>query len=173
MSWSAANSWASGLIYEGYDDWRLTSVSPVNGTAFNYSYSNDGSSDHGYNITSPQSEMSYMFYQNLGNTGYVDTSENTTGCSGTDFCLTNKDIFGNGNLQAYVYWSAEEYTPDTRMAWGFVTEAGYQDIYEKNSEFYAWAVRSGDVSVVPLPAAIWFYGTGLIGFIGLRLRKQR
>jgi hypothetical protein len=38
----------------------------------------------------------------------------------------------------------------------------------------AWAVRDGDVaaSVVPLPAAAWLFGSGLLGLFGVSRRKQ-
>ena len=32
----------------------------------------------------------------------------------------------------------------------------------------AWAVRSGDVNVVPIPAAIWLLGSALLGLFGIR-----
>jgi len=91
-----------------------------------------------------------MFYQNLDNTGYVDASGNTTGCSGADLCLTNTGLFGN--LESYVYWSRVERASDSIYASAFDTGYGFQDaFYNKNDEFYAWAVRSGDVTVVPVP----------------------
>ena len=57
MNWSNANAWAANLSYDGgiygiIDDWRLTDVNPVDNTAFDYSFSSDGSTDRGYNIDS-------------------------------------------------------------------------------------------------------------------------
>lgn len=49
--WFAANAWAQGFGFGGYDDWRLpTTAVPVNG----------------FNITS--SEMGHLFYLELGST---------------------------------------------------------------------------------------------------------
>ncbi len=42
----------------------------------------------------------------------------------------------------------------------------------KTNEFYAWAVRPGDASAVPIPATVWLFGSGLIGLIGWARRKQ-
>jgi hypothetical protein len=38
---------------------------------------------------------------------------------------------------------------------------------------HAWAVRSGDVpAVVPVPAAVWLFGSGLLGLLGVVKRKR-
>jgi len=174
MNWSAANAWAAGLSYDGgkygiIDDWRLADVKPVNHTAFQYSYSPAGDTDIGFNITSKQSELSYMFYQNLGNAGYRDTAGNITGCAGPDYCLTNTGLFDN--LESYVYWSAVEYAPSTDGAWAFSTDYGSQGSLLKHNEFYVWAVRSGDVTVVPVPAAVWFMGSALLGLTGFARKR--
>ncbi|MBK7414557.1 MAG: DUF1566 domain-containing protein [Dechloromonas sp.] len=63
MNWANANAWAASLSYGGYDDWRLPTLTPI-GANFNYNFSNNGSTDEGYNITSPHSEMAYMYYVN-------------------------------------------------------------------------------------------------------------
>ena len=124
MNWSDANSWAAGLSYGGYNDWRLADVKPENNSSFDYIFAYDGSTDSGYNISSTQSEMGYMFYQNLGNTGWYDTAGDTTGCTAPDYCLSNTGLFDN--LESYVYWSAVEYAPFTYRAWAFGTGLGLQ-----------------------------------------------
>jgi len=42
----------------------------------------------------------------------------------------------------------------------------------KDQGYYAWAVYSGDVSAVPVPAAVWLFGSGLMGLVGLDRRKR-
>jgi hypothetical protein len=49
----------------------------------------------------------------------------------------------------------------------------------KWEEFHAWAVHDGnpyqDVNpnaVVPLPAAVWLFGSGLLGLIGIARRRN-
>jgi hypothetical protein len=56
----------------------------------------------------------------------------------------------------------------------FYTGSGYQSDDGKTGSNYAWAVHSGDVSasVVPVPAAVWLFGSGLLGLIGMARRKK-
>ncbi len=48
---------------------------------------------------------------------------------------------------------------------------GLQTSISKNYG-YGWAVHSGDVSTVPVPAAVWLFGSGLLGLIGVARRKR-
>ena len=52
-------------------------------------------------------------------------------------------------------------------------QTGLQDTTIKTNDNYAWAVQSGDISAVPIPAAIWLFSSGLIGLIGLARRKNK
>ena len=75
MNWAAANAWADGLVYHDsvrdvdWSDWRLARISPM-GSDWDETYSTNGSTDNGYNITSAKSELAYMYYVNLGLKGY-------------------------------------------------------------------------------------------------------
>jgi hypothetical protein len=102
MNWADANAWAAGLIYGGYSDWRLPTVAPI-GASFDYATSNNGTTDVGYGNTSPNSEMAYMYYVNLGNLGYCTPNGggSSTSCSEqTGWGLANAGLFTN--LQSYV-----------------------------------------------------------------------
>jgi len=84
MTWEEAVEWTKQLNYNGYTGWRLPHTKPVNGSTYNYTHLNDGSSDDGYNISAPGtvyagstgSEMAYLFLYELGNLGYCDASGN-------------------------------------------------------------------------------------------------
>jgi len=188
MTWSAAKTWAGQLEIGAYDDWRLTSLQPQNGSTFDSKYVTDGTTDYGYNITSPLHEMAYMFHVNLGLEGYCDGANNTGSycdSSSTGFHNTAGDTaidtanLGNDiaidNLMSYVYWDDVEYAPHTDGAWAFDTDSGDQDDNDKGNSLYGWAVRSGDVgastppvSSVPEPTTLAIFGLGLLGLVARR-----
>ena len=72
-------------------------------------------------------------------------------------------------VQSHYYWSSTEYAPDPVATWAVNFVSGHQDRANKYGNLYAWAVRSGDV--VPIPASIWLFGSGLLGFVGMARRK--
>jgi len=189
MTLNTAKSWVANLIYHDtvrnvdYSDWRLPTVSPVNGTSFNYNFGYDGTTDDGFNIRSPASELSYMFYVNLGLKGVLST----TGVLQPNYGLGNgyfgqKDVGLVKNLQNNAYWYSTIYARNpVDYAWGFDVFGGSQDALDQLSrydhqpnEFYAWAVRDGDVAAVPEPEAysLLMAGLGLLGFTAHRKSKS-
>ncbi|OGI54878.1 MAG: hypothetical protein A3E57_03205 [Candidatus Muproteobacteria bacterium RIFCSPHIGHO2_12_FULL_60_33] len=168
MNWANANAWAAGLNMNSITGWRLPTTNDVGNDGCTFTNVYQGV-DCGYNITT-HSEMSHMFYVTLGDKAYYDTS----GVPQAGYGLTNTGPFSN--VQSFSYWSATEYAPYTNLAWVFNTYNGYQDALIKDYDFiYAWAVHSGDVgaSTVPVPAAAWLFGSGLVGLIGFARRKKR
>jgi len=153
MGWDAAITWADQLKYGGYGDWRLAS---------------SGSSPTiGYNITN--SELGHMFYNNLGNTAgnsiYGNVSFSDMAASGGAESFLN--------VQGYIYWLGEEYAPNTDAAWAFNNYDGYQYNPIKNDSRYSWAVRDGDVSTVPVPAAASLFGSALAGLLVARRKNKK
>lgn len=167
MTWATASSWAAGLDVAGVTGWRLPDTIDVDNDGPTYTNFYQGV-DSGYNITT-HSELSNMFYNVLGNTASYDTSGVATGCTAPNYCLTNTGPFSN--LQSDFYW-AREYAPSTNGAWYFNMSSGFQLHLSKTDNLYAWAVQSGDVSAVPVPAAMWLFGCGLLGLIGVARRKS-
>ncbi|PPD35544.1 MAG: hypothetical protein CTY19_00380 [Methylomonas sp.] len=164
-NWSEAVAWADNLTHAGYSDWRLASAAPVNGAAFQYDESADGSTDWGYNITSTQSELAHLYYSSLGNTGaYASNGDFIDGS------LSNTGPFSS--LQLGTYWFGTEYAPDAaNFAWSFLTDFGLQTDSLKSNGGFAIAVRNGDVAPIPVPAAAWLFGSGLLGLVGMRRNK--
>jgi hypothetical protein len=161
MNWATANAWAAVLDIDGIagaDGWRLpTTLQPDSSCGTQVSGVSSG-----YNCTG--SEMGNLFYNVLG--GVAGSSITTTH-------NPNYDLFSN--VQSYAYWSSTVYAPNNLNAWRFGFAVGTQFDTAKNNGFYAWAVQSGNagvVGVVPVPAAVWLFGFGLLGLIGVARRRK-
>jgi hypothetical protein len=155
-NWSNQNSWAAGLdssltynINPAYtvtwDDtaWRLPSTEVHAGPS--------------YNQTS--SEMGDLFYNDLGLSAGATTVEQLN--------ATNFD-----NLIASWYWSGTVYyAPD--YFYLFCMDLGYQTNSYEGYRHDGLAVRSGQVSAVPVPGALWLLGSGLAGLAILNRRKTK
>ena len=73
------------------------------------------------------------------------------------------------NIQSR-YWSGTEYAPNTNQAW-FIVFSNTSQFHEDKFVFYsALAVRDGDVAAIPVPAAVWLFGSAL-GMLGWMRRK--
>ena len=145
MNWNEANTWANNLTVGDVSGWRLATAES-NCVFFGCT----------------NGELGNMFYNVLGG---VDTDNGGFN--------TNFDLFSNTQL-GYI-WSATEFGTSDALAFDFFDGfAGSQINTPKlgGADAYAWAVYSGDVSAVPVPAAIWLFGSGLIGLAGLAMRKK-
>jgi len=173
MNWADANAWAASLNINGVTGWRLPDT--VDGV-FDWSY---GGTNAGYNVDTSMSEMASLFYDTLGNLAQFDTTGTQQAGSG----VSNTGPFSNlqtGNDENHYYWSATEYAALSTRAWMFdFGPSTTQSIALKTNTsdpgvfgYYAWAVRPGDISAVPVPAAAWLFGSGLIGLIGVAKRKK-
>jgi hypothetical protein len=187
MTWGAANAWAAGLMIPGVGGgWRLPKVSPIDGSTFNNTWSNNATTDRGYAPTTtdgtdggwrdgnntPVSEMGHMNYVTLGNLGFCTPDNGDRfGCTEqTGWGLSNTGPF-SGNDSLIPYWSDTEI--DSGGVWSFSFFDGSQYMTVKDTDVFAWAVRSGDVpAVVPIPSAGWLLGSGLIGLLGVAKRKR-
>jgi len=172
--WTAHKTWAAGLdsnltynLNSGYSvawtdtAWRLPST--LDGF---YSDGDDGTTTAGYNITT--SEMGHLYYTELGNRVYLDFGIE-------DFPSRFGGLNNTGDFDRLFvpwYWSGTEYADNPDDAWVFLMYAGRQYKLNKISNGFGLAVRSGQVSAVPIPGAIWLLGSGLAGVVALGRRRK-
>lgn len=163
MPWADALKWVRELVYHDsvrnvdIRGWRLPRVLPVAGNEYNGRFCFDGSSDEGYNIASPRSELSYMFHVNLGLKSYYSpTGKNQAqecGAAGNGKAGYIVNVGLVRNLKSHIYWSGSSVEPYTdRNAWIFDATYGYQNFYNKNDMLSPWPVHDGNVAGVPVPS---------------------
>lgn len=161
MDWDTANNWInamnadSGTGYLGYNDWRLPTTTQPDASCSDQTDPGGGFAVQGSGSGCLASEMGHL---NNAEGVYWDDPP----APGNPF----------SNLQFNDYWSGTEYEPDTSLAWGYGFDLGGQSIGTKSySGNNAWAVRTGDV--VPVPAAVWLFGSGLLSLMAVARRKAR
>jgi len=154
-TWDDQVAWAAGLTIGGVSGWRLPSMD-LNGDLI---FENCLSATQEECL---DNEFGHLFYYGAG----------TILGSGIESDSPNPF----SNVQAGPYWSSTELFPGSTTAaldFFFDSSSPGQSVNLKNNpSLFAWAVRSGDVGVVPVPAAIWLFGSGFIGLLGLARRKR-
>ena len=162
MDWGQANAWVTGLKINGVTGWRLP-------------YAPDPSTDPTCEGPTPGyfncsgSEIGNLFYNVLG------------GVAGESIATTHNDnyeLFSNVIDIGSGYWSDLDYPPDSFYEWWSDFADGQAALIDTRILPYhtyvehAWAVHSGNVGAVPLPAAVWLFGCGLLGLIGIAQRRM-
>lgn len=180
MSWQNAAGWADSLSYYdsvrnvSYTDWRLPTFNDLGGVGCDYGYSG---TDCGYNVSTVSSELAHLYYGDLANKGFVDSRGlQQDGYGLVDDPANPHDESLFSNIQTYYYWIGTPYNGtggnSQDHAWYLQTATGMQNYTSKGSNFYAWAVRDGDVATVPAPESFGLFISGM-GLIGLAVNRQR
>ncbi len=138
MDWTDAKTWAGNLVYQGFDDWRLPSMGvdypPIDCSAAAEQECRDN-------------EYGYMYYHNLG--GHA--GDNLTG---------SHDPFTDIQSQ-YLPSTDPGLFPGLVLIFDF--SDGSQGIVPDSENYFAWAVRDGDVPSVPEPASVLLFTIGAKG----------
>lgn len=159
-TWDNQMIWASGLndpgvlvydIFSGFsvawtetDSWRLPSA-----------LNDDGSGpDWGTGVT--QSDLGYLFYVEMGL---------VPGATAADLNAGEFD-----NLVASWYWTNTMGTSNWAMIFGMFN--GGQGASSTDTTVRALAVRGGQVTQTPLPAAVWMMGAGIASLMLWTRRKE-
>jgi hypothetical protein len=140
-SWENPMAWAASLTIDGVTGWRLPSMDVNN---------NDVIADctTATQVDCKDNEYGHLFYYGSGTVFEAGVTS------------TNPNPFDN--IMAGVYWSGTEYAVNTAGALGFnLRDGGLESVSGKGSSRYAWAVHDGNVGVVPVPAAVWLFGSAL------------
>lgn len=149
-SWFGAVSFVhylNSINYAGSNQWRLPTFTR---TVSGFNTPSNG--------TTAGNELPELFYQELN------------GTAGSP--MPNRAIFDNEQFAGY--WSATERDSNNNIAWGFETFNGNQGLAWKSVRYYTWAITPGQIAAVPEPdsVAMLLAGSGLLGVMGLRRRKQ-
>lgn len=111
----------------------------------------------------------------------VDCGLNIVNCSDNElghlYYVDNITTLDSGiffNIQPLsfsAYWSTTQNPLNAATNYVFYFN-GLYDFRTITLEGYGWALMDGDVGAVPIPSAIWLFGSGLIGLIGISKRKK-
>ncbi|RKF19548.1 hypothetical protein DBZ36_03520 [Alginatibacterium sediminis] len=196
LNWDAANRWAQHLNISGFNEWRLPSLSvtDTNNSGFqDCDFALNGGTDCGTNVLVENSELAFLFYQQLSNDSICDPlSSGVYSCvapaqrdgfnSNFIDALTGEES-GFDNFLASGYWLNQEYALDTSRAWAFTTNSGAQSLLNKEQYRFAIAVHEGDIASVnttrfantmrvPETHTSMLFGLALAGLM-LRGQRQR
>lgn len=153
-TWYGANAFVSYLNsvnYAGSNSWQLPTLAN-----FNFSFNTPS------NGVSPGNELTELFYQELGGLMFGTIPDTPT----------------FDNEAGLDYWYSTESPFRDTDAYAFDMGFGNNIAPLKNSLNFLWLITPGTVSAsvnpaaVPVPAAAWLFGSGLVGVAALRRRKQ-
>ena len=155
--------------YGGTNQWRLPSITDTGAAGCDFGFSG---TDCGYNVDVASGELARLYQNDLGRIAGFDTigtPQSGYGIFANDGAQTANGTVGPfSNVRSDAYWSGLEYANDAGTAWLFGTSDGVQTFEPKAGKYFMWAVTPGQVTPVPVPAALWLLGPALLGLAGRR-----
>lgn len=152
MTWYTAMDWIDAMnaaSYLGYNDWRLPVTTQPDPSCPAQYDPGGGLPIQGFGPGCAGSEMGHLF-----------NMENITYYAPSPF----------GNLFG-AYWSETDLAYKPAYAIHFTFGIGDQIGEQKNLQGnWAWAVRSGDVAIIPIPAAAWMLASAFAILATVRRR---
>lgn len=147
-TWANQMTKANNLVFGGFDDWRLatiSSTSPTNTASF-------CGSGTAVQCAASGNELGYMFYFNLGGTLGSDKTGNQVGAGGVTL-----------NNIPFSAWSGTEFSATNAWFILFVNGLEGGATGPKTDVTGAWAVRNGDSvrSTTPEPGSLVLLEAGL------------
>lgn len=162
MAWAATLSLGNTNI----GSWRLPSSLNLSGTGDNVGYDGNVPGYWDSGVAPSGSEMGHLYYVELGNINIRDEDGNEQPGWG----LVNKGPFAN--LEPDRYWSNTWYVQPNNEVYFFFLYGAQGTSMGSSYYHYALAVHDGNVGAVPIPPAIWLFGSGLLGLVGMTRRKK-
>ncbi len=174
MTWGTAQSWIGAMNaadYLGHNNWRLPTTLQPDATCSSHL---SGGISFGKGCAG--SEMGQFYYTELGGLGVYNFNPGTSIPTIGGGFIT---IPGSSFLDTY--WSGTQGSLNTANAWffdmtgsAFFGNGGIQNTSNKSTYFNVWAVLPGDAapSSVPVPAAVWLFGSGLLGLVGVARNRK-
>ncbi len=155
----------------GFDMSALTSLSgiTINSITFNaYNIYNNGDG--------------YIDIALGNNDAWVDTGTTWNTDSGNHGSAIDSQLVTANDLNSYISWDisaidSAEFTVDNYLTFylfGSVTGQNWHDFQplENYDSHEAFLSIDYTVSAVPIPAAVWLFGSGLLGLVGLSRRNK-
>ena len=148
MTWDAASAWAASLNVGGYEGWRLPTHA--------------GSENPRPETPTSENEIGSLWYYFSGSEmGYINEDADISPFFGLP-------ALGYGE---WWYWSGSVAPDDPSRYWRMDMGCACWGHSPTGEEYYATAVRDGDVAPIPEPSAPLLFGAGTL-IVGWALRRR-